>query len=83
MKAAQNANQHGALGVYPSYSFDSRTAPAPGSSTDNTDLDFNMLSEYLFNEEEKFPNWTGLEDFDQGMGEGLNDMQDFSDKEGK
>eukprot|EP01031_Cornospumella_fuschlensis_P022267 gene22267-27230_t len=79
MKAAQGMSQHGGIGGFSSYSFDSHSG-AQGTG-DSTELDFNMLSEYLFNEEEKFPNWAGLEDFDQGMEGGLNDMQDFSDKE--
>lgn len=32
-----------------------------GNDGNTADLDFNILSEYLFTDEDKFPNW-GLED---------------------
>ncbi|RYY84001.1 hypothetical protein EON63_10115 [archaeon] len=87
MKTAQNTGQYGVPESLPSYSFDSHTGTQRSGAVDSTDLDFNMLTECLFSEEENSPNWTGLGEFDQEVGGGdmqdLNVMQNVSDKEGK
>lgn len=50
------------------------------ASAGDGELDFNMLSEYLFNEEDRLPSWPGMgEDFVQG--EALSDREDLSSGE--